>query len=237
MKAEIEKSILNNIKRPIIVVSLPIAHVANVALNALAEQLHAQPIGKLFVDKLPIVFVRKNKVEFPVVRFYHKKIKKENFLFVLGEYQPKEESVFPLCSFIISLFKKLKGKKIIVLDGVKTAKEKEGKGILYISNEKLRIDAQKVETIGPLFGPTAILLQMANQAGIEILVLLTQVQDLKNINISDVKSNVILLNNMLHLNIDLQQFDAQVKKLKKSIKISRIEGKIIPVKQYRDYIG
>lgn len=237
MKAEIKKSILNKIKRPIIMVSLPIAHVANVALNALAEQLHAQPIGKLFVDKLPIVFVRKNKAEFPVVRFYHKKIKKENFLFVLGEYQPKEESVFALCSFIISLFKKLKGKKIIVLDGVKTSKEKEGKGILYISNEKLRIDAKKVETIGPLFGPTAVLLQMANQAGIEILVLLTQVQDLKNINISDVKSNVILLNNMLHLNIDLQQFDAQVKKLKKSIKASRIEGKIVPVKQYRDYIG
>lgn len=237
MKIEINKGILSKIKKPTMLVSLPLAHVANVTLNALAEQLHAQPIGKLFVDRLPIVFVRKNKPEFPAIRFYHKKVKNDNLLFVLGEHQPKEESVFSLCSYIISLFKRLKGKKIIVLDGVKT-KEKEGKEILYLSDKKLGIDAQKVETIGPLFGPTAVLLQMAKQAEADIAVILTKVPDTKDVNINHVKKNVVLLNNMLHLNIDLRDFDTKIKKLKKSVKtISRIEEKITPEKQDRGYIG
>lgn len=241
MKAEIKKGMLSKIKKPIMLVSLPVAHVANITLNALAEQLHAQPAGKLFVDKLPIVFVRKNKPEFPTIRLYYKKVKNENLLFVLGEHQPKEESIFTLCSYIVSLFKKLKGKRIIVLDGVKTPKEKEGKEgkeILYLADKKLGIGARKVETIGPLFGPTAVLLQMAKQAGIDIVVILTQVPDTKNVSINDVKRNVVLLDNMLRLNINRQHFNAQIKKLKKSVKTAkRIEEKIIPPGQGRGYIG
>lgn len=244
MKAEIKKSVLSKIKKPIVLVSLPLAAVANVALNALVEQLHAELVGKLFVDKLPIVFVRKNKAEFPAIRLYYKKVRKENLLFVLSEYQPKEESIFALCSYIISLFKKLKGKRIIVLDGVKTAarekEEKEGKEskILYIADKALGVAAQKVETIGPLFGSTAVLFQMAKQAGIDTVVLLTQVSDPKNVNIGDVRRNVLLLNSMLHLGINLQRFGAKIKNLKKGIKAARkIEGRILPSKEQRGYIG
>lgn len=233
----------SRIKNPVFLVSLPVAAVSNVILSSIREHLNAQLIGRFVVDDLPLVFVNKNNVEFPSIKLFHKKIGKSDLVMVISEFQPKEDSVFKICKEILDLFLKMKGRKMIIIDGVKTKEARKKGRILYISNMIYNIPGiEKVDTIGPLIGGTAVLLGLAKKKGISTTAFLTEIDD-KNINSKDVKKNVLLLNEILDLNINISAFNKKIEGLEKSIRVidvkrgDKAREAISEMEKQREYIG
>src|SRR3989338_3218801 len=93
---------------PILIEGLPgIGNVGKVAVDFIIDELEAKKVFELFsYAMLHSVFVNEaNLVELPSIAVYHKKVRKQDLLFVAGDAQPIDErSTYDFSDAILKLF-------------------------------------------------------------------------------------------------------------------------------------
>lgn len=215
------------IKNATFVVGLPgIGNVGKIVTDFIIEQLNAKEIGKFYSDIPPMVFPTRDSVEFPSVKFYHANYKKSNFLFVAGDYQPREAKCFEFCTKILDLFQQLKGKEIIVLGGASLPEFTSNPSIYAIASKSSLIEKyRKVEpglrtahgNLGPIVGVAGVLLGLAKDKNVDATAFLTETTDKDYFNLQSLKIALSLINKLTGINADSKKFDLRIKNMDEEI--------------------
>ncbi len=218
---------IEGIKKPTIVVGLPgIGNVGKIVTDYVIEQLKAKEIGKFYIDTPPMVFPTYESVEFPSVKVYSAEQKGLNFIFIAGDYQPREAKCFEFCSSLLEIFKKTSGKEIIILGGASLPKINVSPSIYAIaSNAGIIQKYKKLEpeiklahgNLGPIVGVAGVLLGMAKDAGVNAVAFLTETTEREYFNANSVKKALLLLNKLTGIDVDTKKFDARMKKINAEI--------------------
>ncbi|MCG2718821.1 MAG: PAC2 family protein, partial [Nanoarchaeota archaeon] len=83
-----------NLKNAVLIEGLPgIGNVGKIAVDFIVDNIGAKKLFEIHSDNFPhAVFVNeKNLVELPMIEIYHKKIKGNDMLFLVGDIQPIDE--------------------------------------------------------------------------------------------------------------------------------------------------
>lgn len=229
----------SKIKNPTLVVGLPgIGNVGKIVTDFIVEQLHAKEIGKFYSDTPPMVFPTKDSIEFPTVKLYHAMHKRNNFLFITGDYQPREAKCFEFCSKIIDVFKKMKGKEIIVLGGASLPDFDTNPAVYAIASKtKLINKYKKLEpnlrsahgNLGPIVGVAGVLLGLAKDKNIDATAFLTETTDKEYFNTKSVRKAMYLLNKLIGIQVNNKKFDLRIKNM--DAEISAIQDIMKPTEE------
>ena len=95
-----------------------IGFVATLAVEYLAEKLKAKQIGYIYSDELPpMLILYKGKINY-LMRVYHFKLKKKNFLMIASELPIPSKMVNEISTTVIKWAKKNKCREIVSFEGV-----------------------------------------------------------------------------------------------------------------------
>lgn len=211
------------ISNPTLVIGLPgIGNVGKIVTDYVIEQLNAKEIGKFYIDTPPMVFPTRDSIEFPSVKLYHAAYRKNSFLFIAGDYQPRESKCFDFCSQIISLFKKLKGKEIIILGGASLPDVDADPSVYAIASKNGLIEKyRRLEpnlksahgNLGPIVGVVGVLLGLAKDKKIDAIAFLTETTDKEYFNTKSVRKALGLLNKLTGMGVNTKKFDTRMKSM------------------------
>ncbi len=225
-----------------LVIGLPgIGNVGKIVTDFVVEQLHAKEVGKFYSDIPPMVFPTKDSVEFPTLRLYHATHKRNNFLFITGDYQPREAKCFDFCTEVINIFKKVKGKEIIVLGGASLPNIDSNPSVYAIASKNSLIEKyRKVEpnlrsahgNLGPIVGVAGVLLGLAKNKNINATAFLTETTDKQYFNAKSVKKALSLINKLTGIQIDNKKFNLRIRSIE--AEISAIQNFIKPIESVKE---
>ncbi len=239
---------LDGMDSPTFIVGLPgIGNVGKIVTDYIIEHLNAKEIGKFYVDTPPMVFPTQDGIEFPSVRMYHviygkngnaekvkgkmngkkkgkggKREEKNSFLFIAGDYQPREAKCFDFCAQVLEIFQKVKGKEIIILGGASLpAMSKTPEVYAIASKNELMKRYSKIApglktahgNLGPIVGVAGVLLGMAKDKNIDATAFLTETTDKNYFDSRSVSKALDLVNKLTGISVDVKKFDARVKKI------------------------
>ena len=197
------------------------------------------------------VFVTENNlIELPEISLYHKKLKNQDLLFLVGDIQPRDErGSYEFCLELTKYLKKLKCKEIITTGGIGLEKPTKKPKLYITGNNKAQITRIKKLTkvnnkiygiVGPIIGITGLLLGIANKSKIPAAALLAEtLAHPLFIGMSGAQEILNALNNYLKLNIDIKKFEKEVKEIeddlvKKAKELTQMQE---PEKKDYSYIG
>ena len=235
---------LKDMDNPTFVVGLPgIGNVGKIVTDYIIEHLNAKEIGKFYVDTPPMVFPTQDGIEFPSVRMYHSNYRKNgnggsakgkedrksrkdgknnSFLFIAGDYQPREAKCFDFCAQVLDIFQKVKGKEIIILGGASLPAMGKTPEVYAISSKnELMKRYSKIApglktahgNLGPIVGVAGVLLGMAKDKNIDATAFLTETTDKNYFDSRSVSKALELLNKLTGISVDTKKFDARVKNI------------------------
>ncbi len=220
------KNFPKSIRNPLFVVGLPgIGNVGKIVVDYAVEQLNAEEIGRFYIDTPPMVFPTEEAVEFPSLKVYYKASGGNSVIFLAGDYQPRDKKCFHFCKNFLNLFKKLKGKEILVFGGASLSEPEASPLVYYItSNVKLRKKYSSINgvryafsNLGPIVGVAGVLVGMAKEYGVDASAFLTETSDKEYFNTNSVKTALTLLNKVTKINVDAKKFNARVNDIKKEL--------------------
>lgn len=109
----------------------------NLILATIIQEIKPKLLAKFLFKDLPVIMVVNKELISPSVDFYYKKIKNKKYLFVIGNYKPKEKEFY---NKIYSMLKK--GKEIIFLN-----ESFKKSGLFYLRKEfrKPALDVNKIK--------------------------------------------------------------------------------------------
>ena len=251
------------LKSPILIEGLPgIGNVGKVAVDFLIDELKSKKLYEITSYTFPhSVFVNEdNLVELPIVEVFYKQFdgKKTDLLLVGGDVQPVDEiSSYEFSEKILELFKNFKGKELITLGGIGLP-EIPKKPIVYCTaNTKNIINRYKSDlvsnnlygVVGPIIGVSGLLLGMASRMNFEAISFLAETYGHPMyLGIKGAKEILKVLNKQLHLNLDINKLDKEIKDIeselmKKTEQLSEVTKHIALKKLQKkfgrdlDYIG
>lgn len=222
---------LPKIQNPVLIEGLPgIGNVGKVVVDFMVDNIKATKIFDLFSYRFPhSVFVNEqNLVELPKIEIYHKKIGKQDFLFLAGDIQPvDEESCYSFCDTILNLFTKQKGKEIVTIGGIGLNKVPKTPKIYITGTSKKLIEdykkTMKVEkkifgVVGPIMGVSGILVGLAAKRKLNGIILLAET--FGHPLYLGVNGARIILKNLekrFKLKLDLNKLDKEITSLEEEI--------------------
>ena len=212
---------------PILIEGLPgIGNVGKVAVDFIIDELEAKKVFELFSYAMPhSVFVNEaNLVELPSIAVYHKKVRKQDLLFVAGDAQPIDErSTYDFSDAILKLFVSLNGKQAVTLGGIGlpsipkkpkvyctgTSKPFVAK---FCSNTQAQTKIYGI--VGPIIGVSGLLLGLAPRHNVDAVSFLAETYGHPMyLGIRGAREIVSLLNEKLALGIDMKSLDAEISHL------------------------
>lgn len=218
-----KRKISSRIKYPTLLVGLPgIGNVGKIVTDFLIEQLNAKEIKRFNTDAPPMVFPTEHGIEFPSVRLYHVNYRNKNFLFLAGDYQPRDSKCFEFCHNILEFFKKLKGKEIIILGGASLPIVGKNPDIYVISNNENLLKRYKkiypnlkpaYGNLGPIVGVAGVLLGLAKDKKIDAATFLTETTEGEYFNSISVRKALELVNKLTGIKVDTKKFDLKIKSI------------------------
>jgi len=225
---ELKKPKLN---KPILIEGMPgIGNVGKIAADMLVEQLKAEKIISFFSYCLPnSVFVKENNmVELPKIELFHKRIGKQDFLFLVGDVQPvNEEDSYKFAQCVVDTLVKKGCKEIIALGGI-GLQELPAKPKLYCTgNEKTLIDELVKQGannklygfVGPIMGITGLLLGLTKDKKIRsAAVLIETAAHPMHIGLREAKELMSFLDKKYKLGVDIKKLEKDIGKLEQGIK-------------------
>lgn len=221
-----------NIKEPIFIAGLPgIGNVSKIAVDFIITELEAKKLKDISSHYLPhSVFVNdKNLIELPSISIYHKKIKDQDFLFLIGDAQPIDEpSTYKLCEAILDDLKKTNCKEIVCLAGIglqnepkipKTYCTANNANIIKQYKKCIKINNNISGIVGPIIGVSGLLPGLAQRYDIPAIILLTETfAHPLYVGIKGAKEIVKLLNKKFTLGISLKKLEKDIKDLEDSVR-------------------
>jgi len=227
--SEIEK-----INKPTIISAFPtIGFSGKACIDKLVELTNSKLLAQFDIEKLPIVFVSKGKIEYPSIKLYHKKNKKENILFLTADYQPHERNHSDFAEYVIKMFKKINAKQLIIVGEIPQTTKKMREVRLEIHPKKSSDFNEKI----PIMGFNAALISSAFQNKIPISMILKESKP-NVLDIRFVRDSIKELSKKLGLGINLNKLEKEyLKEMSKIKEISLKDAEQIIAKDSTGYIG
>ncbi len=218
------------LKNPILIEGLPgIGNVGKLVADFLVDELKAEKYMEFFSDELPhMVFVNEdNLVELPKIEIYHKKLKEQDLLFLVGDIQPVDsKSSYNFSNNIISTSKSLKVKEIITLGGIGLPKIPKTPKVYCTSTSKETIKKYKNKKlhlklygiVGLIMGVSGLLVGLSKKKNIDSIALLAETYNHPMyLGINGAKEILKLINKKFELKLDLKKLDKESKKIDKQL--------------------
>ncbi|MFH1174255.1 MAG: PAC2 family protein [archaeon] len=173
--------------KPILIEGLPgIGNVGKIVMDMLIESTKAKKIVSFFSHHLPsAVFIRENNlISTPGIALYHKRIGKQDFLFMTGDTQPvREEACYTLCEETLTLLDEWHAKLIITIGGIGLDHVPEQPHVFCSGTDKASVASFTKNTtaeksiygiVGPIMGVTGVLLGNAQRRKLPAITLLAE---------------------------------------------------------------
>jgi len=242
-----------DIKKSILIEGLPgIANVARISVDFLIDKLKAEKFMEIYSYVFPalVVIDEDSIVDLPKIELYHKKIGKNNLVFLIGDMQPSDEYNHRLCEKILEI---IKPAKIITIGGIALQKAPKNPQIhVAATNKGLVKELKKYnvifdgnETVSLIVGAAGVLLGLAKLRNIPAFALLVETLGVPtHFGIKSAKRALQFIDAYLNLNLDFEGLTKEIQKYEKEIKRrNKIEDelqeyleKTMPDKESR-YIG
>tara|TARA_Y100000310_G_scaffold335652_1_gene418203 strand:+ start:2759 stop:3517 length:759 start_codon:yes stop_codon:yes gene_type:complete len=237
-----EKKILSKVKvhEPIFIEGLPgIGNIGKISADFLVENLNAKKVMEIYSDHFPhSVFINeKNLVEVPCLEIYYKKIKKQDYLFLIGDIQPIDEpSCYECCDVIMKYLTNLKVKEVVTLGGIGLQKIPKKPKVYVTGNTKDMLKKYKganskiYGVVGPIIGMTGVLLGVAAKYDVPAASLLTQTfAHPSYLGIKGARETLKILNKTYDFDLELNKLTEEIDEIEKEIKakvqkIAEVEG-------------
>jgi len=232
-----------SIKNPIFIEGLPgIGFVGKLAADYLIKSNKMEKIIDIYSSSLPPEVDMKESGVIEPVRYelYHKRKNNVNYIILTGDAQPSDpRGQYILNKFLIDHISKYKPKMILTLGGYATGKIKKN-DVVYgaATNDKL---VQKYKDIiifgkspGHIYGAAGQLLSFGMLRNIEGICLMGATHG-SYVDAHAAKAVLKALDKILNINIDLKDFNKQIKMTDKFIKeleneLKKMSGGITPRK-------
>jgi uncharacterized protein len=217
---------LKNVKvnKPIFIEGLPgLGNVGKVVADTLVGELKADKIVDIFSHTLPnSVFVNeKNLVELPKIELYHKKIGKQDFIFLTGDVQPMDEvSSYEFTEKILDLIQGYNCSEIITLGGIGVNEVEPMPKVFCTGNhskfvsefQKHKVNTKLYGIVGPIIGVSGLLLGLGEKRNIKAASLLAETYNHPMyIGLRGAKQILKVLMNKYGLDVSLKQLQKEIK--------------------------
>lgn len=237
------------LKNPILVEGLPgIGNVGKVAVDFIVDELKAEKLYDIFSYSFPhSVFINEeNLVELPSIEIYHKKMPKQDLLFLAGDVQPTDEvSSYEFCEKMLDLCEEYKVSEIITLGGIGLQAIPEQPKVYCTGNNKrimeryarisangVKVDTSLYGVVGPIIGVSGLLLGLAEKRKLDAVALLAETfGHPMYLGIKGSRETIKILNARLGLRLNLKELDKEIEDIehevsKKTQEISKVSKQI-----------
>lgn len=250
MSWKIDKVSNEKITNPVLIEGLPgIGNVGKIAMDFIIEKLKAKKAFEITSYKFPhCVFINEeNLIELPSIEIYHKKVKNNSLLFLVGDVQPMDEyACYEFCDKVLDVFQKVKGKEIITIGGIAIEKMPKNPKVYCTGNTKTIIKKYKNkyvignlnEIVGPIIGVSGVLAGLAGRRNIPAVALLAETYGHPNyLGIKSAKEILKIINKQFSLKLNVDHLEEEVKEdIEKEIKKTVVKDDFND-KHHTNYIG
>jgi len=208
-------------KNPVLIEGLPgIGNVARIAADFLINKLKAKKMMKLYSKYFPnSVFINEEKlIEPPKIELYHAKHKGKDYIIVVGDVQPAEETAsYIFSNGLVEIAEEFGVKEIITLGGI-TAKTSVNNPPVYgaCTDRKYIPILKKVgvhfDRKGAVIivGAAGLMLGLGKIRNINGFILLAETATQSSVGISAAKSILIILMKYLKMNFPVKDLNANI---------------------------
>jgi hypothetical protein len=223
---------INYIKKPLksypnsnLIVGLPgMANIGKISADYLVNELKPKLLATLTSDNSPAfsLISEDNLVVLPKIEIYHKKINKNHFFFVVGDYQPVSDlHSFELSKKIVEFAEKHKIKKLFTLGGIGLEEEPEKPKIFATANNKkflewLKDNKFKTDVymkVGVIIGVTGLVISLSK---IDAAALLVQTSSAKgHIGLNSAKQLLKSLKKLFGFDFNFRNLNKEIKAIEK----------------------
>lgn len=244
---------LNKFNDAVLIEGLPgIGNVGKIAVDFIVDNLKAKKIYQVYSHNFPhAVFVNEdNLVELPRIEIYHKRIKNKDFLLLVGDIQPIDESsCYEFCEEVLDIAAKYKIKEIITVGGIGLQHIPQQPKVYCTSNNKSIVNKYQSKNlvnnifgvVGPIIGVSGLLVGLAQQKNIPAIALLAETFGHPTyLGIKGAREILKIINEKHKLNLDLNKLDEEILEIEKDIKTKTKEFSKLQKRKENirtDYIG
>jgi len=213
---------------PVFIEGLPgIGNVGKIAIDFLVESIGAKKIVNIHSNYFPhSVFINeKNLIDVPVLSICHKQIKKQDFLFLVGDVQPIDEpSCYEFCGAVVEYLHKVGCKEMVTLGGIGLQRIPKKPKVYATGTDKKFVksfkgaDSNIYGVVGPIIGVTGVLLGSAQQKNLPSAALLVQTfAHPAYMGIKGAKQLLHILNEKYSLSLNLRKLSEEIDEIEKEI--------------------
>jgi len=228
MKFQITHLSKPNISNPILIEGLPgIGNVGKIAMDFVVERTNAKKIIEITSNYFPhSVFVNENNlIDIPTLSIYHKRIGKNDFLFLAGDVQPIDEpSCYEFCEATLDILQEFNGRELVTLGGIGLQKiPKKPKVYITGTNKTLiksypNVDSKIYGVVGPIIGVTGVLLGVAQRRKVPSVALLAQTfAHPAYLGIKGAKEILAVLDKKYSLKLNLSKLTDEIDEIEKEL--------------------
>lgn len=171
-------------KDPILVVGLPgIGFVSKLAVDHLVKQVKAERIATIYSPYFPnqVIALKNGKLRMFSMRFFYKKMKKRDMIFLKGDIQPVTvEGQYEVCSKALEYFGSLGGTQVVSMAGFAVTPKEKGPAIYCSSSSKemygkfKKLGTKQIERAVPIVGMAGLFPGLAKAYGMKGACLLVE---------------------------------------------------------------
>lgn len=212
-----------------------IGSVGRIALDNIVKWCGAKEFAVVHSHYFPhSVFVNeKNLISLPCVKLMHKKIGRQDFVFLSGDAQPVNEfACYGLCEKVFGMLQDYGIREIVTLGGIGMQKIPK-KPLVYVTgNDKAFLKYKGCLTniygvVGPIVGVTGLLAGLAGKRRIPATIVLAQTfGHPAYLGIRGSKEIINVLNERFGWNVPLKTLDQDIARVEEELK-SRLKGKAL----------
>jgi hypothetical protein len=219
------------IKDPVLIEGMPgIGSVGKITADMLVEQLKAEKLVSFFSHCLPnSVFVKEdNMIDLPKIEIHYARVKKQDFLFLVGDVQPmREKDSYSFADAVLSVAKKYKCKELIALGGIGLSEAPTESRVFCTGNDKRLIEEfvklgasnKLYGFVGPIMGITGLTLGLGKNYDLKCLALLAETYAAPmHIGLRESKNIIKVLEKRYGFGINLNLVEKDIKRYETELK-------------------
>ena len=159
--------------------------------------------------------------ELPKIEIYHKKIGKQDFLFLAGDVQPANEmGSYTFCEAILDEMQKMKCKEIITLGGIGLPEVPDKPTVFCTGNDKEIIKKFKNKgaktniygIVGPIIGVSGLLVGLSEKRKIKSAAILAETYGHPMyLGLKGAKASLVILSKVYGLKISYKDINDEIK--------------------------
>ncbi len=213
----------------VLIEGLPgIGNVGKIAVDFMIENLEAKKIVSIDSYYYPhTVFINEdNKVELPIITIYHKRVRKTDFLFLVGDVQPvNEPSCYELCDQLLDFLHEHKCKGLVTTGGIGLHSIPKEPQVFVTGTEDKYINSFKgcnkeiYGVVGPVMGVTGVLVGLASKRSFPAVSLLVQTFGHPSyLGVKGAKELLKVLEKKFKMGVDIKKLSDEINEIEDEIK-------------------